>query len=179
MNKRIKKLRLELELTQTEFGERIGMKQNSITLIENGHRNISDYNIRRICHEFKVNEEWLRTGSGEMFKPKPTDELDQLAYKYRLSNADYVMIEKFLALKPEVRQGIFDYIHEVAAALNDESDPSSPAYTGEYPPLPMDDIIASGTAAAEAAYEKAFGIQSDIESQTSNITGDTPERQKA
>lgn len=179
MNHRIKKLRRELDLTQEKFGEHIGVKGNTVAQWESGRNDPPDYAIAFICREFYVNERWIRTGEGEMFKPKPTDVLDQLAYKYQLSNSDYVIIEKFLALRPEIRNGIFDYIHEVAAALNDESDPSSPAYTGEYPPLPMDDIIASGTAAAEAAYEKAFGIQSDTESQTSNITGDTPEQQKA
>ena len=36
LNKRIRKLRKILDLTQKEFGERIGMKQNTIALIEGG-----------------------------------------------------------------------------------------------------------------------------------------------
>lgn len=66
MNERIKKLRKALDLTQQEFGKRIGMKQNSIALIEGG-RNTSDQTIFAICREFNVNEAWLRTGEGEMF----------------------------------------------------------------------------------------------------------------
>ena len=42
MNERIRKLRKTLDLTQTIFAERIGLKQNSIALIESGKRNISD-----------------------------------------------------------------------------------------------------------------------------------------
>ena len=41
MNERIKQIRRELGLTQQEFAERIGLKQNSIALIESGKRNIS------------------------------------------------------------------------------------------------------------------------------------------
>jgi transcriptional regulator with XRE-family HTH domain len=55
MNERIRKLRRILDLTQREFGERIGMKQNTIALIEGG-RNTSDQTIMAICKEFNVNE---------------------------------------------------------------------------------------------------------------------------
>ncbi len=68
MNERIKKIRKNLDLTQHEFAEKIGLKQNSIALIESGKRNISDRSILSICREFKVNEIWLRTGDGDMFE---------------------------------------------------------------------------------------------------------------
>ena len=73
MNERIKKVRKSLELTQQEFAERIGMKRNSIALIENG-RNTSDQTVFAICREFNVNEEWLRNGQGEMFIEMGQDE---------------------------------------------------------------------------------------------------------
>ena len=66
LNERIKKLRKVLDLTQREFADRIGIKQNSVALIEGG-RNTSDQTIISICREFNVNETWLRTGEGEMF----------------------------------------------------------------------------------------------------------------
>ena len=73
MNERIKKLRKTLDLTQAEFGRRIGVKQNTIALIEGG-RNTSDQTIFAICREFNVNETWLRTGEGEMFRTRSRDE---------------------------------------------------------------------------------------------------------
>ena len=54
MHERIRKLRKTLELTQQEFGKRIGMKRNSIALIEGG-RNTSEQTIFAICREFNVN----------------------------------------------------------------------------------------------------------------------------
>lgn len=68
MNSRIKKLRKFLNLTQTIFGEKIGIKGNTVTNYENGLRNPSDAVIKLICSTFNVNEDWLRTGEGEMFK---------------------------------------------------------------------------------------------------------------
>ena len=104
-------------MTQQEFAKRIGVKRNTIGQYEIGRNEPIDTVINLICREFNVNEKWLRNGEGEMFNPAPTDTLDQLAKKYRLSNADYVMIEKFVNLRPEVRQNIYDYFREVVSAF--------------------------------------------------------------
>lgn len=67
MNYRIREIRKDNNLTQTEFGERIGVKGNTITGYENGTRIPSDAIILSICREFNVNEDWLRTGQGEKY----------------------------------------------------------------------------------------------------------------
>lgn len=67
MNERIKELRKALNLTQAEFGARIGVKANTITNYETGTRSPSDAVILSICREFNVNQYWLETGNGEMF----------------------------------------------------------------------------------------------------------------
>lgn len=69
MKNRIRQLRKALNLNQTEFGERLGVKQGAIAGYETGARNPMDAVIISICREFNVNEEWLRTGNGEMFVP--------------------------------------------------------------------------------------------------------------
>lgn len=66
MKDRIRKIRKDNGLTQVEFGERIGVKGNTITNYENGLRNPTDAVLLSICREFGVNEEWLRTGKGDM-----------------------------------------------------------------------------------------------------------------
>lgn len=67
MNERIKALRKELGLNQTDFGARIGVKQGTITGYETGIRVPSDAIILAICDKFSVNQYWLETGEGEMF----------------------------------------------------------------------------------------------------------------
>ena len=74
MQNEIKTLRKELGLTQAEFGEKIGVKGNTITTYENGTRTPSDAVVLAICREFSVSEEWLRTGRGEMFIKKTESE---------------------------------------------------------------------------------------------------------
>lgn len=66
MKDRIKQIRKEHHLTQAAFGERIGVKGNTITNYENGIRNPTDAVVLAICREFGVNEKWLRTGQGTM-----------------------------------------------------------------------------------------------------------------
>lgn len=64
MHNRIREVRKDAKLTQTEFGKRIGVKGNTVTNYENGLRTPSDAVILAICKEFSINEEWLRTGAG-------------------------------------------------------------------------------------------------------------------
>lgn len=160
MHERLKKLRKILDLTQQEFAERIGSKRNTVAKYETAANTPSAAVVSLICREFNVREEWLRNGEGEIFRTKPSDILDQLAYKYKLFNFDYVMIEKFLAMPPDLRRAIYDHFHDVDAALA-EMDPYAPAYTGNGPPQSMDKIIENGAgqkkedAAAETSVEQA------------------------
>lgn len=73
MQNRIKELRKSLDMNQTDFGSRIGVTTSAISGYELGTRIPSDAIIKSICREFAVNEEWLRTGEGEM-KQSPSRE---------------------------------------------------------------------------------------------------------
>ena len=75
MNERIRKLRKHLDMTQREFGERLGIKGNTIANYELGRNEPIDAVISLICREFNVNEEWLRNGTGEMFVEMDKEDL--------------------------------------------------------------------------------------------------------
>lgn len=125
---RIKKLRKELDLTQQKFGERIGVKGNTIAQYELGRSNPVDSVISLIIREFNVSEEWLRNGEGEMFKPAPSDVLDQLANEYNLSSASYIAVEKFVNLKPEKRNELINFFLDISKAIiESDVDPDAPA----------------------------------------------------
>ena len=76
MNTRIKAIRKTVGLNQTEFGARIGVKQTTIAGYETGASTPMDAVISSICREFNVDEHWLRTGEGEMFRAR--DRMDEL-----------------------------------------------------------------------------------------------------
>lgn len=67
MKERVKNLRKKLGLNQTQFGERIGVKQTTIAGYETGARIPLDTVIASICKEYNVNEKWLCNGTGNMF----------------------------------------------------------------------------------------------------------------
>lgn len=114
MNERIKKLRKTLDLTQQEFGARIGMKQNTIALIEGG-RNTSDLTVLAICREFGVNERWLRTGEGKMFVSDSVGVVEMLAERYpTLTPEALVFIERLVSLPPSKQNVIMEFIRDVA-----------------------------------------------------------------
>jgi len=64
---RIRLARKTLGLKQGDFAYRIGLTQNTMSMIELGKTALTDKNIKLICATFAVDEEWLRNGTGEMF----------------------------------------------------------------------------------------------------------------
>lgn len=68
MNERIKELRKALGLTLERFGEALGVQKSAVSKWERGENSVPDQMFKSICREFDVNEEWLRTGEGKMFK---------------------------------------------------------------------------------------------------------------
>lgn len=74
MKNRIKSLRKNLNMNQTDFGSKIGLKQTTIAGYETGSREPNDAVILSICKEFNVNEKWLRNGTGEMFNKRTKDQ---------------------------------------------------------------------------------------------------------
>ena len=70
MNIRIAEVRKAVNLTQEKFAAQLGLSRNFLWMIEKGDRVPRDRTIADICREFNVNENWLRTGEGEMFNPQ-------------------------------------------------------------------------------------------------------------
>ncbi len=68
---RVKVLRNSLGLTQCAFGEKIEVAQTYLSQIEKGDRDVTDKIFKLICLQSwngkNVNEEWLRSGTGDMF----------------------------------------------------------------------------------------------------------------
>lgn len=73
MNQRLKLLRKQFNLNQSDFALRIGVSQSAVAAWESGIRNPIDAIVQSICREFGVSEAWLRTGEGTMFVPQTPD----------------------------------------------------------------------------------------------------------
>lgn len=78
---RFKKVRNALDMKQGVFAKEIKTTQGHVSDIENKRKGVSDRVIEIICLKYNVNEDWLRNGTGEMFKEKDgsfTELLSQL-----------------------------------------------------------------------------------------------------
>lgn len=67
MNTRIYLIRTNLKLSQKEFAEKIGLSPSTLCELENGKSTITERTILLICSTYNVNQEWLKTGNGDMF----------------------------------------------------------------------------------------------------------------
>lgn len=90
---RVREVRKSLGLTLEKFGEKIGMKKNSVSQIENGKNNVTDANVKAICREFSISEEWLRTGSGNMRIPVEDEAAAAVSDLVEKSNPLYDIIK--------------------------------------------------------------------------------------
>ena len=104
MNTRIKELRLALGLSGEKFGKRIGLTRFAISNIENGKNNVTEQTILAICTTYNVNEQWLRTGDGDMFCLPKDEYISSLTNQYHLSQDDVEIISNFLTLDVEDRK---------------------------------------------------------------------------
>ena len=122
MKDRIRQLRKDLGLNQTEFGERIGVKQGSIAGYESGARTPIDAVITSICREFNVNEKWLRTGDGEMFV-KIDKERELMTWAGTiLGGVDDSFKKRFVKMLSELEENDWETLEKIALKLHNKKD---------------------------------------------------------
>lgn len=68
MKNRFIEIRKHFNLTQTAFGERLGVSRSVIANIEYDKVAPTASICKLVCREFGVDEYWLETGNGSMFR---------------------------------------------------------------------------------------------------------------
>lgn len=97
---RIREVRKTLGLTLEKFGEKIGMKKNSVSQIENGKNSVTEQVVKSICREFNVDYIWLTTGDGEMFVDTDDDFIER--------------IDRIMAGEDDARKNLFKALLEAS-----------------------------------------------------------------
>ena len=110
---RVKLLRNSLNLSQEKFGERINMKKNSISQIENGVNNLTDIVAKSISNEFNVNYFWLRDGEGDMYIDAPETVIDELKRTYSLSDFEEKILKQYMILTEDERSVLQDILKKM------------------------------------------------------------------
>lgn len=122
MNTRIKSLRRQLKLSQTTFGEKLGVSRDVINNLENGRVEAKDLIIKTICSLFTVNEEWLRTGKGDMFIETKETALSKAADLLNLDETEQKFLSAYLSLEETQRHNFKEFWREIAAAYNSQDE---------------------------------------------------------
>ncbi len=112
LGERIKFLRKELNLNQTEFGKKINIKQGSIASYESGTRKPLDTVILSICREFNVREEWLRNGIKPMRNEFPIS-IDEYARQKNMTELEKSIIMEYLDLDELTRKKVMEMLKKV------------------------------------------------------------------
>lgn len=120
MNERIKQVRKHYNLTLEKFGERIGIKKSSVSLLESGKNNPSDQTLKLICREFNVSYAWLKDGIGDMLQE--TDEDDDVN-RLMLTGSDFAKtVFRTLAKMPPECWAVFQAFVDQLKSEQQKSD---------------------------------------------------------
>lgn len=117
MNERIKSLRKKIGISQEVFAKKLGLTKNYISLVESGNRNLSEQSVRVLCREFNVNEEWLRTGTGEMFLPSDRKSDIAKLTKQLLDEEDDSFKNRFISMLANLSVEEWEFLEKRAREL--------------------------------------------------------------
>lgn len=95
-------------MSQEEFGKKIGIESRAhISALEKGNRNITDRIVNDVCREFRINEEWLRTGKGIM-KISSKGTLSTYVSEIVHGNDEFIqdLIEVYMELDPDSKKAL-------------------------------------------------------------------------
>lgn len=121
MNERIRELRKLLNLNQEDFGHRLGVTKTAVSKMELGTYNVTDTILKLICREFNVNEEWLRTGTGDWKAYLPEkDEIASIVYGILqpdtkndcFYNTILSIVDTYQKLSPQSQEVIREFINQ-------------------------------------------------------------------
>ena len=136
MKDRLKAFRKDLGLTQNDVADRLHIRQTHVSAMENGTKNITDRTISDICREFGINEEWLRTGSGEMRIPVQDEAVAAVSDLVEKSNPLYDIIKGIMIAYQKLDSPSREVIDQfILDAIPQRGHPQTDPYS-EAPPTP-------------------------------------------
>lgn len=131
INSRIKTVRESLGMSQEAFASELGLKRNSISLIENGKRNPSERTLNDISKKFDININWLKDGLGEKDLEPSSFSLDEYAKQKGLSDLEFDIIKGYMELDKDLRKGLMSHFKSIFnkhqyVEIEDKTSPTDP-----------------------------------------------------
>jgi len=86
---RIVEARKALKISQKEFAKGMCISAQFLANVEKEYRKVNDRLIKLISMTYGVNEDWLKTGKGEMLHKAPEEKLRRLVSIFNELPTDY------------------------------------------------------------------------------------------
>ena len=118
IHERIKYLRKDiLKLTQQEFSDSLKISRSNMGNIEIGRIAVTDRVICDICEKFNINEEWLRTGNGNMYIELSKEEYIADLISSILKNKEDSFKKRYVAMLSKLDEDGWEALEKVAIAM--------------------------------------------------------------
>lgn len=132
---RIRYLRKDyLHLSQTVFGEKLGVSRDVIKNIELNALARPEQKlslIKLICKEFSVNEDWILNGTEPMIIEPDTFSLDDFVKQHNGTELELEIMKAYFELEPDVRQKLIQHFSSVFVKNKNEPEKLSPTEIAE------------------------------------------------
>lgn len=101
MNERIMMILDAYHLKKVDFAKRLNLSQPFVSELCSGAKMPSDRTISDICFEFHINENWLRTGEGEMKLEESLEDAERMANLMRGMNENKKKLFRLISDMPD------------------------------------------------------------------------------
>ena len=124
LKERLRDVRKSLpqKTSQEAFAKLLGITRTAYNKYELGLVIPSDTFIQLLCTKFNIDEHWLRTGEGEMYKNDLDAQVESFAQKYVLTEEDREIMRYFFQLAPKERTAMIEHVLGVADAIRSARD---------------------------------------------------------
>lgn len=165
---RIRELRKNyLHLSQTEFGNKLGVSRSVIKNIELNALAKPDQKlslIKLMCKEFSISEDWLLYGIEPMEVQTPSSTMEQLKKEFNLDDFSYNLIYEYLKLDEDDRKTFQDFLYRVTNKISN---------TATEETLATKELKTSVKEAEEAYIKSRSRLVKKTEPSALNTTADT------
>lgn len=108
--------------TQEMFANFLGISVANLSSYETGRRNPSDAAIQLICQKCDVNEQWLRTGEGDMFVKKSKDEeIAEMLADIQIGGED-TFKHRFVSALAKLDESDWDSLEKLIDLISEKKD---------------------------------------------------------
>ena len=119
---RIKHIRKQLKMTQAGFAEALGIERKRISQYETNYTDVPEYIIKGICREYNIEYNFLKFGSGNIYKKNTQPILEIIKEEYNLNDIELMIVKNYLMMEPEMKKSLLDGLMMIVNGIGENGD---------------------------------------------------------